>query len=70
MRFSIFLFVLVSAVGSLKAQQTLAPEIRYHSVPDLLRLPPDLYLGGVTGVAVNSKGYLFVFSRGNTTGPA
>jgi hypothetical protein len=46
------------------------PEVRYHSVPDFLRLPPDLYLGEVTGVAVNSKGHIFVFSRGNTTGPA
>jgi DNA-binding beta-propeller fold protein YncE len=70
MRRAILLFVLLTATASLHAQQTLAPEIRYHSVPDLLKLPPDLYLGEVTGVAVNSKGYLFVFSRGNTTGPA
>jgi DNA-binding beta-propeller fold protein YncE len=27
-------------------------------------------LGEVTGVAVNSKGHIFVLSRGNTTGPA
>ena len=46
------------------------PEIRFHSAPDFLQLPPDLYLGEVTGVAVNSKGHIFVFSRGNTTGPA
>jgi DNA-binding beta-propeller fold protein YncE len=46
------------------------PEIRYHSVPDFLKLPPDIYLGETTGVAVNSKGHVFVFSRGNTTGPA
>src|SRR6266705_2479499 len=46
------------------------PEIRFHSVPDLLKLPPDVYLGEATGVAVNSKGHIFVFSRGNTTGPA
>jgi hypothetical protein len=45
-------------------------EIPYRSVPDLLKLPPDLYLGEVSGVAVNSKGHIFVFSRGNTTGPA
>ena len=70
MRFSMYLFVSLTAVCSLQAQQTQAPEIRYHSVPDLLKLPPDLYLGEVTGVAVNSKGHLFVFSRGNTTGPA
>src|SRR5256884_279259 len=46
------------------------PEIRFHSAPDFLQLPPDLYLGEVTGVAVNSQGHVFVFSRGNTTGPA
>jgi DNA-binding beta-propeller fold protein YncE len=70
MRRSILLFVLLTAADSLHAQQTPVPEIRYHSVPDLLKLPPDLYLGEVAGVAVNSKGHLFVFSRGNTTGPA
>src|SRR6266700_1507177 len=46
------------------------PEIRFHSVPDLLKLPPDTHLGEAVGVAVNSKGHIFVFSRGNTTGPA
>src|SRR5213082_2618443 len=46
------------------------PEIRFHSAPDFLQLPSDLYLGEVTGVAVNSKGHVFVFSRGNTNGPA
>src|SRR5882757_5622480 len=35
-----------------------------------LKLPKDLYLGEVTGVAVNAKGHIFVLSRGNTTGPA
>src|SRR5215472_383348 len=29
-----------------------------------------LYLGEVTGIAVNSSGHIFVLSRGNTTGPA
>jgi DNA-binding beta-propeller fold protein YncE len=46
------------------------PEIRFHSAPDFLQLPPELYLGEATGVAVNSKGHVFVFSRGSTTGPA
>ena len=44
-------------------------EIRHRSVPEFLKLPPDLYFGEVAGVAVNSKGHVFVFSRGNTTGP-
>ena len=58
------LFVAIPAF----AQQT--PEIRFHSVPDFLKLPPDLHLGEATGVAVNSKGHIFVFTRGNSSGPA
>ena len=46
------------------------PEIRYHADPNFLKLPPDIHLGEAVGVAVNSKGHIFVFSRGNTTGPA
>src|SRR5436305_7529712 len=52
------------------AQQANVPEIAYHSVTDFLKLPPDIYLGEAAGVAVNSKGHIFVFSRGNTGGPA
>ncbi|HMD06939.1 MAG TPA: peptidyl-alpha-hydroxyglycine alpha-amidating lyase family protein [Candidatus Acidoferrum sp.] len=62
-------FVLLPfGAGQLFAQQP--PEIRYISVPDFLKLPADIYLGEVAGVAVNSKGHVFVFSRGNSTGPA
>lgn len=52
------------------AQKATPPEIPYDSVPNFLKLPPNLYLGEVAGVAVNSKGHVFVFSRGSTTGPA
>jgi len=62
--------LLFVAASSLCAQQSAVPEIRYHSVPDFLQLPPDSYFGEVAGVAVNSKKHIFVFSRGNTTGPA
>jgi len=68
MRWSFVFLFFVAA--SLFAQQSAVPEIRYRSVPDFLKLPPDLYFGEVAGVAVNSKGHVFVFSRGNTTGPA
>jgi hypothetical protein len=61
---------LVLAAGSLWAQEGSVPEIRYRPVPNFLQLPPDFYFGEVAGVAVNSKGHVFVFSRGNTTGPA
>ena len=46
------------------------PAIAFESVPNLLHLPPDLYLGEVSGVAVNSAGHIFVLHRGNSTGPA
>jgi DNA-binding beta-propeller fold protein YncE len=45
-------------------------EIPFDSVPNFLKMPPDLYLGEVSGVAVNSKGHIFAFSRGGTSGPA
>ena len=61
------LFVLLSA--PVFAQQA-APVIPFESVPNFLKLPKDLHLGEITGVAVNSRGHVFVFSRGNTTGPA
>src|SRR5438309_8188308 len=67
MKRSMFVLILFAA-APLLAQQP--PTIRFHSVPDFLKLPPDIYLGEATGVAVNSKGHVFVFSRGNTTGPA
>ena len=63
----VLFFVLTS---SLFAQQQPVPAIRYRSVPDFLKLPPDVYLGEVSGVAVNSKGHVFVLSRGNSSGPA
>src|SRR5205809_8124189 len=65
--FSIGLFVLLGA--SLSAQQPV-PEIPVDSAPNFFKLPADLHLGEVSGVAVNSKGHVFVFSRGSTTGPA
>jgi hypothetical protein len=52
------------------AQQNV-PEIPFDSVPDFLKLPPGMNFGEVPGVAVNSAGHVFVFTRSNTaTGPA
>jgi hypothetical protein len=61
--------LLVLFCPPLLAQQQV-PVIAFDSVPNLLKLPKDLYLGEVSGVAVNSKGHIFVFSRGTTSGPA
>jgi hypothetical protein len=43
----------------------------FDSVPHFLKLPPNLYIGEPAGVATNSKGHVFVFSRGGSSmGPA
>jgi hypothetical protein len=52
------------------AQDAGPHEIKIHSIPDFLKLPANMYLGEAAGVAVNSAGHVFVFTRGNSTGPA
>jgi ABC-type molybdate transport system substrate-binding protein len=45
-----------------------APEIPFESVGDFLKLPAGMNFGEVSGVAVNSKGHVFVFTRSNSAG--
>jgi len=40
-----------------------APEIKFDSVPNALQLPAGIYLGEVAGVATNSRGNIFVYTR-------
>lgn len=51
------------APGSSKSEE--APEIRYDSVPNPVHLPPNVYLNACSGVALNSRGHVFVLSRCN-----
>ena len=44
-----------------------APDIPYESVPNFLKLPPNIYLGEGIGVARNSKGHIFIFTRSGDT---
>jgi DNA-binding beta-propeller fold protein YncE len=53
--------LLVAAAPSFA--QLIVPEIPYDSVPDLLKMPDDIYLGEAVGVATNSKGHLYVYTR-------
>src|SRR5512132_1175618 len=47
--------------------QLALPEIPFDSVPNFLKLPDKMYLGEVAGVATNSKGHVFVYTRTGTT---
>src|SRR5580704_5971210 len=52
------------------AQQSV-PQIPFDSVADFPKLPDGMNFGEVPGVAVNSKGHVFVFTRSNSAnGPA
>lgn len=66
-RFALVLLLCLVAPLLASAQQQSVPEIPYDSVPNLLKLPADLYLGEAAGVAVNSKGHVFVFTRSGHT---
>jgi DNA-binding beta-propeller fold protein YncE len=61
-------FLLLAASPAL-AQQSV-PSIAFESAPNPLRLPHNMYFGEASGVTVNSRGHVFVLSRGNTSGPA
>src|SRR5262245_32303667 len=50
------------AIVQLSAQLTV-PELTYDAVVEPLKLPPNLNFGEVAGVATNSKGDVFVYTR-------
>jgi len=64
---SALLALAVSAFAQTKAKAQNVPEIGYESVPNFLKLPPNLYLGESMGVATNSKGHIFVYTRSANT---
>jgi len=50
-----------------KAKVQNVPEIPYDSVANALKLPDNLYLGEGIGIATNSKGHVFVYTRSART---
>ena len=70
MRIGSIALAVAAALAGAPAFGQAVPQIAFDSVPDAIKLPKDMYLGEASGVAVNSKGHIFVFSRGNTRGPA
>ena len=49
--------------GSVLAQTPDAPRISYESVPDFIKMPDGLYMGEAMGVATNSHGEFYVYTR-------
>ncbi len=55
------------AAAQSKAKAQNVPEIPYDSVANFFKLPPNLYFGEGIGVATNSKGHVFVYTRSGET---
>jgi DNA-binding beta-propeller fold protein YncE len=55
--------VALVASGAGLVAQGAAPLIGFDSVADLLKTPNDIYVGEIGGVAANSKGQIFVYTR-------
>jgi len=71
-----FLLLAGLFAAPLAAQQNVPPpakafatasDIPYDSAPNFLKLPTGVYLGEGIGVARNSKGHVFVYTRGGDT---
>ena len=62
MRRFLLLSVAVTFLAGFAAAQNV-PEIAFDSNANPLTLPDDIYLGEVGGVAANSKGDIFVYTR-------
>ena len=68
---SLLVLLLAAPVQAQQEQSRDVPEIPYESVPNFLTYSPDMNLGEVLGVAVNSKGHLMVLNHlgSATSGP-
>jgi len=67
-KFGLVALLLLSAATAMAAENP--PAIPFDADTNFLKMPDDLHLGEVAGVAVNSRGNIFVFNRGSTQGPA
>jgi NHL repeat len=64
---------LTTCIATLALAGSLSAQMAYDSAPNPLKLPERIHLGEVAGVATNSKGNLFVYTRtggGNATSGA
>ena len=59
----LFLTAALALLANTLRAQTSIPEILYDSTPNLLKLPEHIHMGEAVGVATNSKGNIFVYTR-------
>jgi hypothetical protein len=58
----------IVAIGGALAYAQGLPDLPFDSNPDLLKFPDNIYMGEAAGVATNSRGEIFLYTRtGNPT---
>jgi hypothetical protein len=57
------LFAAMALAAGVRVAAQPVPEINYDANADVLQLPEGTYFGEVAGVATNSKGHVFVYTR-------
>jgi hypothetical protein len=68
LRFCVLLILSVQPLlAQTKAKAENVPEIAFTSVPNFFKLPADVYFGEGIGIATNSKGHVFVYTRSGDT---
>src|ERR1700722_9274704 len=68
-RFSeIVLTAAIVLLASPLCAQISVPEIAFDSAPNLLKMPDNVVMGEAVGVATNSKGHIFVYTRDGLLG--
>jgi DNA-binding beta-propeller fold protein YncE len=71
LRFAWLLLLVAPPFAQKSLAQQSVPQIPFDSVPDFFKLPAGMNFGEVPGVAVDSKGHIYVFTRSNSAnGPA
>ena len=58
---------LTPAQMAARAKAQNVPDIPFDSLPNFLKMPANIYLGEGIGVATNSKGHIFVYTRSQAT---
>jgi DNA-binding beta-propeller fold protein YncE len=59
--------LLVSAPASAQADAFSTSPVIPHQAVDFFRFPPDIYFGEAMGIATNSQGHVFVYTRASDT---
>src|SRR6188508_2090407 len=68
LRFCVLLILSVQPLlAQTKAKAENVPVIPFTSVPNFFKLPADVYFGEGIGIATNSKGHVWVYTRSGDT---